>query len=138
MHNLLQGGFEGPIMPVTDREQAVAGVLAYSRVDALPITPDLAIVCRPPRELPEVIRTLGKRGTRAAIVLGYGRGQDSVDIRSPAMLSEAERYGLRVLGPDCLGLMVPHIGLNASLSHVPAFGRDRRRGWLSGHPQAVN
>src|SRR5512144_1735830 len=46
MHNLLQGGFEGPIMPVTDREHAIAGVLAYPRVDALPITPDLAVVCR--------------------------------------------------------------------------------------------
>jgi acetyltransferase len=121
MHNLLQGGFEGPIMPVTDREQAIAGVLAYPRVDALPITPDLAVVCSPPPELPEVIRALGERGTRAAIVLGDGRGQDSVDICCPTMLSEAERYGLRVLGPDCFGLMVPHIGLNASVSHVPAL-----------------
>ena len=111
-------------MPVTDREQAIAGVLAYPRVDALPITPDLAVVCSPPPELPEVIRTLGERGTRAAIVLGAardGRGQDSVDVCCPTMLSEAERYGLRVLGPDCLGLMVPHIGLNASVSHVPAL-----------------
>jgi acetyltransferase len=123
MHNLLQGGFQGPIMPVTDREQAIAGVLAYPRVDALPITPDLAVVCSPPQELPEVIRMLGERGTRAAIVLGAardGEGQDSVDC-CPTMLSEAERYRLRVLGPDCLGLMVPHIGLNASLSHVPAL-----------------
>src|SRR5512134_638927 len=124
MHNLLQGGFEGPILPVTDREQAIAGVLAYPRVDALPITPDLAVVCSPPQELPEVIRMLGERGTRAAIVLGAvrdGRGQSRADICCPAMLSEAERYRLRVLGPDCLGLMVPHIGLNASLSHVPAL-----------------
>ena len=124
MHNLLQGGFKGPIMPVTDREQAIAGVLAYPRVDALPITPDLAVVCSPRRELPEVICALGERGTRAAIVLDAardGRGQDSVDICCPTMLSEAERYGLRVLGPDCLGLMVPHIGLNASVSHVPAL-----------------
>ena len=100
MHNLLQGGFEGPIMPVTDREQAIAGVLAYPRVDALPITPDLAVVCSPPPELPEVIRTLGERGTRAAIVLGAardGRGQDSVDICCPTMLSEAERYGCACL-----------------------------------------
>ena len=53
MHNLLDRGFEGPIMPVTDREQAIAGVLAYPRVDALPITPDLAVVCSPPPELPD-------------------------------------------------------------------------------------
>src|SRR5512132_3806611 len=74
-------------------------------------------------ERPEVIRMLGELGTRAAIVLGAARdggGQDSVE-RCPTMLSEAERYRLRVLGPDCLGLMVPHIGLNASVSHVPAL-----------------
>ena len=81
MHNLLQGGFKGPIMPVTDREQAIAGVLAYPRVNALPITPDLAVVCSPAPELPEVIRALGEHGTGAAIVLGAardGRGPDSV------------------------------------------------------------
>ena len=124
MRNLLQGGFKGPIMPVTDREQAIAGVLAYPRVDALPITAELAVVCSQAPELPEVIRALGERGTRAAIVLSAardGRGQDSVDICCATMLSEAERYGLRVLGPDCLGLMVPHIGLNASVSPVPAL-----------------
>src|SRR5512144_2616794 len=111
-------------MPVTDREQAIAGVLAYPRVDALPVTPDLAVVCSPPPELPEVIRTLGEGGTRAAIVLGAARddrSQDSVDICCPTMLSEAQRYGMRVLGPDCLGLMVPHIGLKASVSHAPAL-----------------
>jgi len=77
MRNLLQGGFKGPIMPVTDREQAIAGVLAYPRVDALPITPDLAVVCSPAPELPNVIRALGERGAGAAIILGAvgdGRG----------------------------------------------------------------
>ena len=78
-------------MPVTDREQAIAGVLAYPRVDALPITPDLAVVCSPPPELPEVIRTLGERGTRAAIVLGacsrrWGAGQ-----RRHLLPNDAER-----------------------------------------------
>ncbi|MFO1152722.1 MAG: CoA-binding protein [Rhodospirillales bacterium] len=119
MHNLLQGGFQGPILPVSDREHAATGVLAYPRVDALPITPDLAVVCNPPRELPEVIGMLGERGTRAAIVLGparYGPGQDSVEPGFSPMMREAEHHGLRVLGPDCLGLMVPRIGLNASVS----------------------
>ena len=66
MHNLLEGGFQGPILPVSDREHAVAGVLAYPRVDALPITPDLAVVCSPPRELPKVIGTLGSAASAPA------------------------------------------------------------------------
>ena len=53
MHNLLHGGFEGPIMPVTDRERAVAGVLAYPKVDALPVTADLAVICGPLLASPE-------------------------------------------------------------------------------------
>ena len=123
MHNLLHGGFEGPIMPVTDRERAVAGVLAYPKVDALPVTADLAVICGPLLALPEVIRALGESGSRAAIVLGAarnGQASDGVGDGFSTVLREAKRYGLRVLGPDCLGLMVPHIGLNASIAQVPA------------------
>ncbi|MGE5714595.1 MAG: acetate--CoA ligase family protein, partial [Betaproteobacteria bacterium] len=123
MHNLLHGGFEGPIMPVTDRERAVAGVLAYPKVDALPVTADLAVICSPLLVLPEVIRALGESGTRAAIVLGTARNgpaSDRIGDGFNTILREAKRYGLRVLGPDCLGLIVPHIGLNASIAQVPA------------------
>ncbi len=123
MHNLLYGGFEGPIMPVSEGERAVAGVLAYPTVDALPVTPDLAVICRPLPAAPEVIRALGERGARAAIMLGVARhdaASGSVGEDFDTLLGEAQRYGLRVLGPGCLGVMVPHIGLNASVAQAPA------------------
>ena len=69
MQNLLHGGFEGPIMPVSSTDRAIGGVLAYSKIDDLPITPDLAVVCTPPSSALEDIRALGSRGTRAAILL---------------------------------------------------------------------
>lgn len=125
MHNLLHGGFEGPILPVgTDR--AIAGVLAYAKVEDLPITPDLAVLCTPPLGSIETIRTLGKRGTRAAILLSHdevkkGGGRPAPPRDMVATLRrEAESSGVRLLGPDCLGVMVPGIGLNASTAHMPA------------------
>jgi acetyltransferase len=122
MQNLLQGGFEGPIMPVSRDDRAIAGVLAYSAIDDLPETPDLAVVCDGRERLPAAIRALGERGTRAAILLGDGAAplaRNGGRAHQP-LLQEAERFGLRILGPDCLGLMVPHIGLNASVAPAAA------------------
>jgi len=123
MHNLLGGGFEGPVLPVTPRHESVAGVLSYPNIDALPLTPDLALVCTPAPTIPAIVRDLGDRGTRAAIVLANGLHQPDSDGRGmlrDAMLAEAAANGLRILGPHSLGIMVPRIGLNASGSHVSA------------------
>ena len=123
MRNLLQGGFTGPIMPVNLKMQAVAGVLAYKDVDSLPVVPDLAVICTPPNTVTEEIRKLGERGTRAAIVLtaGLASAQDANGKSLQANMMEVARsYGMRILGPNCLGLMVPAIGLNASFAHQPA------------------
>lgn len=123
MRNLLQGGFEGPIMPVTAKDQAIAGVLAYADVSALPVVPDLAVICTPPPSVPEIIQALGQRGTRAAVVVTDGLSPDTKTHEcgfNAAVRAEAEPFGLRLLGPNCLGLMVPGIGLNASCAHVSA------------------
>lgn len=123
MHNLLQGGFNGPIMPVHPKNEAVAGVLAYRNVGSLPITPDLAIICTPPHTVPNLIAELGDRGTRAAIVITAGLGQVKDEhgrTLQQAMLEAARRHSLRILGPNCLGLLVPGIGLNASFAHLTA------------------
>ncbi|MCC7485062.1 MAG: acetate--CoA ligase family protein [Burkholderiales bacterium] len=124
MRNLLEGGFPGPVWPVNPRRQSVAGRLACPDVASLPATPDAAVVCIPPRAVPEAIAALGRRGTRAAIVLtgGLSRGR-SADGRtlSAAMLEAARPYLLRVLGPNCVGLLVPGLKLNASFAHEQAL-----------------
>ena len=121
MENLLAGKFLGPVMPLSTEEDEVLGIAAYKGVDTLPLTPDLAVLCVPPGEAPEYIYRLGRRGVKAAIALcpGYARltPGEKWEVQEK-MLAAAEDEGIRILGPSGLGLIIPPIGLNASL--VPA------------------
>ena len=125
MGNLLRAGFLGPIMPVNPKHQAVAGVLAYPNVHALPIVPDLAILCTPPQTIPSIIQDLGARGVRAAVIMTSGLSKepsqsDGKCVQS-VILEIAQRHRMRVLGPNTIGLLVPHLALNASFAHVEAM-----------------
>ena len=114
--NLRQGSFRGALMAVNPKHQSLDGVPVSARVQDLPATPELAVICTPPTTVPGLIEALGARGTRAAIVLTAGLTRE----QKQAMLDAARRHLLRILGPNGLGLLAPHIGLNASFAHVDA------------------
>lgn len=124
LRNLLSGGFDGPIMPVNPRHEAVAGVLTYPDVGSLPRTPDLAILCTPPRTIPYLLDELGSRGTQAAVVVARGlsatRDESGRTLEELALLA-ARRHRMRLLGGGTLGLLVPGAGLNASFSRARAL-----------------
>ena len=111
--NLFNAGFDGPIMPVTG-ERAVEGVLTYKSVDDLPVTPDLAVICTPAATVTATVDALGKRGTKAAIVISSGFSKE----QTQTLREAAKPHLMRVLGPNSLGIMVPGRGLNASFGHV--------------------
>jgi acetyltransferase len=120
MRNLLRGGFAGPILPVNPNHEPVAGVLAYPTIERLPLTPELAIICTPASSVLDIAGKLGTIGTRAAIIVSSGTERTQApDGRSVhANLTDLARsHNMRILGPNCLGLMVPGHGLNASFSH---------------------
>ncbi|ACE84415.1 bifunctional acetate--CoA ligase family protein/GNAT family N-acetyltransferase [Cellvibrio japonicus] len=123
MRNLLQGGFDGPIMPVTPHYKSVNGVLAYRSIDELPLVPDLAVICTRATRVPAIILQLGRKGTRAAIVIAAGLNRlhtaQGTNLQEQ-MLAIARQWGVRILGPNSLGLMVPGIGLDASYAHTRA------------------
>ncbi|HEX5461004.1 MAG TPA: acetate--CoA ligase family protein [Steroidobacteraceae bacterium] len=123
MRNLLHGGFQGPVWPVNLRHERIAGSKAYRRVEDLPQAPDLAVICTPPVTVPGIVAALGSRGSRAAIVISSGLEQRSAEggTLASAMLRAAGRHQLRILGPNCIGLLVPGIGLNASFAHAGAI-----------------
>lgn len=123
MRNLISGGFDGPVWPVNLRHDYVAGRQAFATVADLPETPELAVICTPAPTVPGLITQLGERGTRGAVVITAG-----LDAHPPggttyaqAMLEAARPYTLRILGPNCLGLLQPRIGLNASFAHTQAL-----------------
>ena len=112
--------FDGPIWPVNPKHKTLDGHTVYARVADLPAAPDLAVICTPPETVPGLIGQLGKLGTRAAIVLTAGLG---AELRTAA-LNAARPHLLRILGPNCLGLLSPRIGLNASFAHTGALPGD--------------
>jgi len=126
-HNLLSGEFEGPVMPVNPRHKSVHGVIAYPDVASLPIVPDMAVICTPPDMVPGVIAELGRRGTKAAVVItaGFGEaGSEHGRALQQAALDAARPHLLRIVGPNSLGILVPQVGLNASFATAaPAHGR---------------
>jgi len=124
MRNLLTGSFSGTVMPVNPKHSAVTSVLAYPDVTELPQRPDLAVICTPPRTVPKIINDLGEGGTRAAVVITAGLRQARTDdgrTIEQAMLDAARPHLLRILGGNCLGILVPGLNLNASFSHIPAL-----------------
>ncbi|MGF1701174.1 bifunctional acetate--CoA ligase family protein/GNAT family N-acetyltransferase [Photobacterium makurazakiensis] len=122
IRNLLSGSFHGPIMPVTPKYDAVAGVLAYPTIDSLPRVPDLAIVCTNALRNVDIIRQLGEKGVKVAIVLAAGMNaiNKDGDTEEAKMFSMAKRYGMRLVGPNSMGLILPWLNLNASFSPIAA------------------
>ncbi|MGD9974604.1 MAG: bifunctional acetate--CoA ligase family protein/GNAT family N-acetyltransferase [Desulfatirhabdiaceae bacterium] len=119
--NLVSAGFKGEIFPVNSKYKIVEGFPAYPDLGSLPKTPDLAVIATPPDTVPELIEKLGRLGTRSAVVItaGFGEGGCETGQRlRTQMLESARPHLLRIVGPNCLGIMVPGVGLNASFGHV--------------------
>ncbi len=114
--NLREGGFAGPRWAVNPKYSAFGEAPVYANVNSLPEAPELAVICTPPATVAGLIDELGRRGTRAAIVLTAGQ----TPAQKQAMLDAARKHLLRILGPNCLGLLSPHGKLNASFAHTGA------------------
>ena len=115
--NLRQGGFGGPLMAVNPNHTQLDGEPVYASVAALSSVPELAVICTPPGTVAGLIEQLGALGTRAVIVLTAGLSAD----QRQAMLDAARPHLLRILGPNCIGMLSPHAGLNASFAHTGAL-----------------
>src|SRR6516164_134681 len=124
--NLRRGGFEGPLMLVNPRHRSIGGMPVHRDIASLPEVPDLAVIATPPETVPGVIDDLGARGTRAAVVITAGFGEQGASGRAlqQEALNAARPHLLRLVGPNCLGIMVPGVGLDASFSHIPPLAGD--------------
>jgi acetyltransferase len=120
MRNLLRAEFRGTLMLVNPHYREFGGMQVYPDVASLPQAPDLAVIATPPDTVPQLIAELGERGTKAAIVItaGFGELGETGKILQQAALDAARPHLLRLVGPNCVGVMVPGIGLDASFSHL--------------------
>ncbi|MET3649201.1 bifunctional acetate--CoA ligase family protein/GNAT family N-acetyltransferase [Phyllobacterium ifriqiyense] len=118
MRNIVDGGFEGEIWMVNPKYNTVDGRVCFHSVQDIPGVPDLAVIVTPPETVPDLIRHLGEKGTRAAVVITAGL-DDANGLRQK-MLDAARPYMLRILGPNTVGLVLPHAKLNASFAHLDA------------------
>ncbi len=114
LRNLLMAGFKGPVYPVNPKHAALQGLTAYPSLAALPNAPDLAVIATPAPTVPRIIEQAAARGTKGAVVISAGF---TGELRQ-AMLAAARPQLLRIAGPNCLGIMAPPAGLNASFSHL--------------------
>ncbi|HWB14597.1 MAG TPA: bifunctional acetate--CoA ligase family protein/GNAT family N-acetyltransferase [Pirellulales bacterium] len=119
LHNLRLGGFRGAIYPINSKRSSVQGMPAFAGLADLPSAPDLAVVCTPAPTVPGVIKECGEMGTRGAIIISAGFREVGAEGRAleDEIRREAARYeGFRIVGPNCLGVIAPHTGLNASFA----------------------
>lgn len=117
--NLRSSGFAGEVWLVNPRYTQIDSAVCYSSVSALPRVPDLGVIATPPSAVPAAIADLARHGTRAVLIITAGLDA-SLKLR---MLDNARPSCLRIIGPNCLGLMVPRLGVNASFAHcMPAAG----------------
>jgi acetyltransferase len=115
--NALAAGFRGRIDPVNPKYDEIGGRRCVASVDQLDAVPDLVVVATPAPTVPAIIEAAALRGVGAAVVLsaGLGHGEGSLAER---MHKAARARGLRIVGPNCLGVIAPHAGLNASFAAV--------------------
>lgn len=121
--NLIAGGFQGPVYPVNPRAEVVLSVSAFPSVKAIPGPVDLAVLVVPPDAVLTAAEQCGRKGVKGLVVITAGfREIGGVGVVREAKLRRiADRYGMRVVGPNCMGIIntEPEFACNASFSATP-------------------
>ncbi|MFL9826896.1 GNAT family N-acetyltransferase [Rhodoplanes sp. SY1] len=122
LRNIRDAGFKGKLQLVNPRHAEIDGVPAVASLDQLEGTPDMLVITAPPAEVPGLVAKAGALNIPAAVIItsGLGHGPGSL---AEATAQAARPHGLRVLGPNCLGVLVPSLALNASFAtRMPKVG----------------
>jgi acyl-CoA synthetase (NDP forming)/GNAT superfamily N-acetyltransferase len=119
LRNIRRAGFAGPVYPVSPHATELDGLPCYPSLASLPEAAELAVIAVPAAQAPAAARDCGRQGTRALIVITAGLDP----AQETDILDTCRHYGMRLLGPNCLGAAVPGAGLDATFAaHAPAMG----------------
>ncbi|MDE2310615.1 MAG: bifunctional acetate--CoA ligase family protein/GNAT family N-acetyltransferase [Betaproteobacteria bacterium] len=116
--NMLGSGYQGALYPINAKNHEVQGRKAYPSISKIGEPVELVVIATPPHTVPDIIEDCGKHGVKAAVIITAGFGETGPEGQAleRAVLENAHRYGIRLIGPNCLGVMRPSIGLNATFN----------------------
>jgi len=120
--NLISSPFGGTVYPVNQKKSSVLGIKAYPDVKSLPEAPELAVIMTPAETVPGVVEECAQAGVKGVVVISAGfreSGQRGLELERQ-ILSAARPTKMRIVGPNCLGVMCPVSGLNATFAHTIA------------------
>lgn len=117
--NMLQAGFKGGLYPINPQHAEVQGHRAFASLAEIGQPVDLVVVATPPQTVPAIIEESGLHGVKAAVIItaGFGETGPAGATLEREVAETARRYGIRLVGPNCLGIMRPAIGLNATFNN---------------------
>lgn len=119
LSNLVGGGFRGVVYPVNPDYEAVLGIPCYTDLTVLPRTPDLALICTPAQQVPAEVEKCGKAGIKGVIIMSAGfreTGEEGQQLENKIRGILKNFPGMRIIGPNCLGVIVPGLKMNASFA----------------------
>lgn len=123
--NMVQGGYQGTLYALNPKYREVEGIPCFASLKDLPSIPDLAVIATPAHSVPGLVAELSELGVKGAVITsaGFGEGNDPEGLAlRQATLEASQRSGLRLFGPNCVGLLLPRILLNASFAHKAPKG----------------
>ncbi len=114
--NGVVGGFKGHIYPINPKTDEISGLKAYDSIIKVPSEVDMAVLCIPPAAVRDAIEDCGKKGIKSVVIITAGFSEMGAAGREleKEILKSAEKYGIRIIGPNCLGIISPFCDLNAS------------------------
>ncbi len=117
--NLVGSGFRGVVYPINPNSEAVLGIACYPDLNSLPHTPELAVICTAAAEVPEWVKNAGEVGIRGIIIMSAGFkevGEEGKKLEEQIKREKEKFVGMRIIGPNCLGIIVPKLKLNVSFA----------------------
>ncbi len=116
--NLIGSGYDGVVYPIHPKNESIQGVQAYKNVNELPKVVDMAIIVTPAKVVIDVVEQCGKKGIKGILIISAGFKEigEEGKKKEKELLKIKEKYGLRIVGPNCVGFIVPYLNMNATFA----------------------
>ena len=122
LRNIHRAKFKGEFGLVNTHYAEIEGISTVDRIGKLPFVPELVVITTPAATIPDLVEQAGARGVPGALIITSGLGHGAGSL-AETVERAAHKYGMRLIGPNCLGIMMPGANLNASFAaHMPCAG----------------